>query len=188
MFLKTIRGYAYFRLYEHLIPYVMESDSMNYDGCFDCNLEIAILADYFMRRTKSKMLNNKRDALKFDMDAIEKVVADPKTGMAQQILTLKGVIDYNLHNWSKQCSLSHGALTQSPKNPRFYIRTQKTKGEFSIDMIVATPTLVTVTNVATMVGERVDLVKDKRIGLADNILFTGQRAYNFVSSINRIKD
>ncbi len=100
MLFKSIRNYAHFPLYQH----VRAIGDVFYDGCLDCNLEIAILAENILKLDQGVSI--------MDMDAIEQELQKP--GIAQAVLKYKTEIDTVVGQKIIQCP-THGSLLYPPQ-------------------------------------------------------------------------
>lgn len=107
MSFKSLRNYTYHTLWE----YLRELDTTHlYDGCFDCNLEIALLTQVVGRLVG-------RSDYGLDMSAIHGLLRDQKS--VRRVLALRDKIDHTVGRRVAQCS-THGTLSTPIRTPYFY--------------------------------------------------------------------
>jgi hypothetical protein len=110
MYLKLMRGYGYHPgYYEKIKPFIPKYDSKSneYDGCFDCALEIAILCNYI----KSKLKQNKM----FDVDY---QFLDNEDNI-KELFECKNIIENVLVRSINRCTI-HGYLTKPLVGINYY--------------------------------------------------------------------
>lgn len=119
-YFKMMRGYAHYSLYESLKAH---DPKCWYDGCFDCNLEILILASV---ATGLSMTD--------DHDLADLLINIP--GVRDKILGYTALIDqpYGLR---VKCS-HHGTLTKIPNHLYFYL-VRKPGDNMSVDRFEVNP-------------------------------------------------
>ena len=122
MYLKMIRGYGYHDWFTKLHK---QSD---YDGCFDCSLEIAILANYFLQSGKPAS---------WDMNL--KQIKSQLGKLSDKIIKLKQQIDTNQHNPTDYKCPTHGIITKPANKIYVYQVVREKQNNWNYISLQTTP-------------------------------------------------
>jgi hypothetical protein len=160
-YLKLTRGYGFYGAFYNEIK---NRNDHTYDGCFDCMLDILILANYVVRSTKTSINIP---------DIIEKFKLVP---FQNEVLKLNDLVTNLIMSSATKKCIFHGQLTVPPDGLRFYTVSSHNHCETSVmEMHRLVDSKIISTDVATY-DCKLKKADVKALSIADNISVTSNKA------------